>query len=438
MTARKAQAAAAATGGRARGAHIDPPEPGLTPKEIVARAEALVPRLVERQAETERLTYYPEVTHREFLEAGFYRILVPRRYGGYEFDYTTYVRVVIALARGCPSTAWCFCLAGGHALQVASLFSEQAQEELFDEGDFRCAAVAAPAGMAKRTEDGGWELNSTHPYSSGAPYSTHYMGQTFTPGPDPQGPPGPILLFIAPRDRWTMLDDWGDTLGLRGSGSHSVRFEGARIPAHYALENAWLVDTDVSNGTPGLRLHGNPMYAGRTLSFFQMELAAVMVGALKGAIDEYESVLRRRKTQRPPIVYRYLDPDYQRWFGLAIGRAAAAEAMLLSCADQYMALCNRIVETGEPFTREDDLRLNIVAREALTMAWDVMQGLVFKTAGSSLARAGQRMERIFRDMAMGWGHFGTAIGDWAGRELAREHLGLAHEPPPRPDQVHSV
>jgi 3-hydroxy-9,10-secoandrosta-1,3,5(10)-triene-9,17-dione monooxygenase len=432
MTARRAEVASAAGTPR-----IDPPELDLTPKEIIARAEALAPRLVERQAETEQLTYYPEVTHREFLEAGFYRILVPRRYGGYEFDYPTYVRVVVALARGCPSTAWCFCLAGGHALQVGSLFSEQAQAELFGTGDFRCAAVAAPAGMATRTEDG-WELNSTHPYSSGAPYSTHYMGQTFTPGPAPEGPPGPILLFVAPRSQWTILDDWGDTLGLRGSGSHSVRFEGARIPAHFAIENAWMVDTDVSGGTPGLRLHGNPMYAGRTLSFFQMELASVMVGALKGAIDEYEDVLRRRKTQRPPIVFRYLDPDYQRWFGLAMGRAAAAEAMLLSCADQYMEMCHRAVETGQPFTREDDLRLNIVAREALAMSWDVMQGLVFKTAGSSLARAGQRMERIFRDMAMGWGHFGTVVGDWAGRELAREHLGLMQEGPPRPDQVHSI
>ena len=37
-------------------------------------------------------------------------------------------------------------------------------------------------------------------------------------------------------------------------------------------------------------------------------------------------------------------------------------------------------------------------------------------------------------MAMGWSHFTNVIGDWAARELAREHLGLAAEPPARPDQ----
>jgi 3-hydroxy-9,10-secoandrosta-1,3,5(10)-triene-9,17-dione monooxygenase len=399
---------------------------------MVARARALRPLLVERQAETEKLTYYPQDVHEEFLRAGFYRLLVPRRYGGYEFDLPTFLRVVIELAAGCPSSAWCLCLAAGHALQTGALFEERAQAELFGDGDFRCAAVAAPAGKATRVK-GGWELNSTHAYSSGAPYSTHFMGQTFVDPASPDAAPA-VLLFVAPRDTWTMLDDWGDTLGLKGSGSHSVRLEGASIPDRYALENTWLVDTDVSNGTPGSRLHGNPMYAGRTLSFFQSELASIMVGAAKGALEAYESTLRTRKTQRPPIVERYLDPDYQRWFGRALGLVAAAEAMLIQCAEQYMELCARGADNGEPFSREDDLRLNIVAREALTMAWNAMQGEIFRTAGTSLTRSGQRLERIFRDMSMGWGHFGTIVGDWAARELAREHLGVAPAAPPKPDR----
>jgi 3-hydroxy-9,10-secoandrosta-1,3,5(10)-triene-9,17-dione monooxygenase len=402
-----------------------------TPAELIARAEAMRPRLVELQAETEQRTYYSQETHEAFREAGFYRMLVPRRFGGFECDLPTFWRVVMAIARGCPSTAWCLCLAAGHALQVGSLFEEQAQTELFGDGHFLCPAVAAPAGQATPADDGGWILNSTHPYSSGAPYSTHYMGQTFAPRTG-DGPP-PILLFIAPRDSWTMLDDWGDTLGLKGSGSHSVRFENAHIPAHYALENTWMVDTDVSGGTPGYRLHGNPMYAGRTLAFFQGELAAIMVGAARGALDEYEEILRARKTQRPPIVSRHEDPDYQRWFGLAMGRIATAEAALIQVAEQWMDLCRTGAETGVQFSRKDDLRLNIIAREALTLAWDAMQGQIFRTAGTGAARNGLRIERVFRDMAMGWGHFGTIVGDWAARELAREHLGLIVAVP-RPDR----
>lgn len=407
-----------------------------TVEELIARADELRPRLIEEQAETERRTYYSQEMHEAFVEAGFYRMLVPKRYGGFELDLGSFWRVIIALARGCPSSAWCLCLAAGHALQTGELFEEEVQAELFGDGTFLCPAVAAPAGRARKVE-GGWELTSTHAYSSGAPYATHYMGQTFAAGEDPDGPPGPILLFVAPREDWTMLDDWGDTLGLKGSGSHSVRFEQAFIPDRFVLENTWMVDTNVEGGTPGARIHGNPMYAGRTLAFFEGELAAIMIGAAKGALDEYEDILRTRLTQRPPIVPRFEDPDYQRWYGLAVGKVATAEAALIECAAQWHELCRRSVEDGIPFTREDDLRLNMVAREALTLSWDAMQGEIYKTAGSSAARAGQRMERIFRDMAIGWGHFGQIVRDWTAREWAREHFGLVAEVT-KPDRVHQV
>ncbi len=409
----------------------------MTTAELIARADELRPLLVERQAETEQRTYYSEETHQAFRDAGFYKILVPKRYGGFELDLGSFWRVIIAVARGCPSSAWCLCLAAGHALQTAALFEEDVQAELFgDDGYYLCPAVAAPSGSAKRVE-GGWELTSTHAYSSGAPYATHYMGQTFAAGAEPGGSPGALLLFVAPRDSWTMLDDWGDLLGLKGSGSHSVRFENAFIPERFVLENTWLVDTNVAGGTPGSRLHGNPMYAGRTLAFFQGELASIMIGAAKGALDEYEELLRTRRTQRPPIVTRFEDPDYQRWYGLATGKVATAEAALVQVAQQWHELCRRSVEDGIPFTREEDLRLNMIAREALTLAWDAMEGQIFRTAGSSAARSGERIERVFRDMSIGWGHFGTIVGDWAAREWAREHFGLV-EQVLKPDRVHQV
>jgi 3-hydroxy-9,10-secoandrosta-1,3,5(10)-triene-9,17-dione monooxygenase len=321
-----------------------------TVEELLARADELRPRLVELQAETEERTYYPQEIHEAFLESRFYDVLVPKRYGGLELDLGSFWRIGMAIARGCPSTAWCLCLPAGHALQTGMLFEEEVQAELFGEF-FLCPAVAAPAGSAKRV-DGGWELTSTHPYSSGAPYATHYMGQTFAAPEEDGGRPGRLLLFVAPRESWTMLDDWGDTLGLRGSGSHSVRFEQAFIPERFVLENTWLVDTNVSGGTPGVRIHGNPMYAGRTLAYFEGSLAAIMIGAAKGALDEYEEILRTRKTQRPPIVTRIEDPDYQRWFGLAAGKVAAAEAVLLNIADQWHAACRRSIVDDVPFTRE--------------------------------------------------------------------------------------
>ena len=60
---------------------------------------------------------------------------------------------------------------------------------------------------------------------------------------------------------------------------------------------------------------------------------------------------------------------------------------------------------------------------------------IFRTAGSSAARAGQRIERIFRDMSIGWGHFGQIVRDWTAREWSREHFGLV-EDVLKPDRLH--
>ena len=405
-----------------------------TAAELVARAASLRPELARRAAETEQRTYYSEELHGMLLDAGLYRMLVPARFGGSEADLTSFLRVVMELAAGDMSAAWCFCLASAHAVQVATIFEEQAQIEVFGDGDFRAPAVAAPAGVATRTDDG-WEISGTWAYCSGAPYATHYVGQTFEAPAQPGGPPGQILLFVVPRSQWTMLDDWGDTLGLRGSGSHSIRIDGARVPAHLVLEGRWLVDTDTTDA-PGLRLHGNPLYAGRTLGVFQAELGALAVGGVRGALEEYEALIRARKTQRPPIVARFLDPDYQRWYGAAIGRVAAAEALIVQVGKQWTALTQRVASEGRRFTRADDLRLNAVAREALTLGWTAMQEDLFRTAGTSAARNGERMERIFRDVSMDWGHFGNLVRDWSWRELARERLGIAGAVALKPDRPH--
>jgi 3-hydroxy-9,10-secoandrosta-1,3,5(10)-triene-9,17-dione monooxygenase len=396
-------------------------------QELVERAIALRPALVERQAETEERTYPSQEIHEQFEAAGFYRMYIPKRYGGLEVDVATYMRVVLELARGCPSSAWCMCLAANHALQIGSWFGEHAQDEIFGDGDFRCASVAAPIGPATRTADG-WELNGQVAYASGAPYSTHYMGQALMPDGDGAAGPQAMLLFVAPRSEWTMLDDWGDTLGLRGSGSHSVRFEGGRIPAHWALENTFMVDVDVSAGTAGVRLHGNPLYAGRAIGPFTMSLAALFIGAAYNALDQLEADLRSKPAPMPPFHPRMYDPDYQHTFGAAMARLGLCEAALMDCARQHMELCRLAAEEGREFSYADDTRLGCIAREVYIQAWETMERDIWRPAGSSAAKAGQRMERMFRDLAMSAGHRNTVLRHWAFRELACERLGIPRAP----------
>ncbi|GII62804.1 putative hydroxylase [Sphaerisporangium krabiense] len=396
-----------------------PPEPGLTPEEIIARAEAIAPTLVARQAETEARTYYAQDTHELFAEAGLYRILVPKRYGGYEFGVDTFFRVVMTLARGCPSTGWMYCLGAAHALAVATLFGERAQDEIFD-GDFICPATIMPSGTAERTEDGDWIINGTWAYCSGSPYATHFVGHTLV-APEEGAEPVP-MLFIVPSSQFRRLDDWGGQLGLKGSGSHSIKIENARIPDHFTIKSH-ISQFDVSGGTPGLTLHGNPQYGGGPLSIMILESAVLAAGIAHGALDAYEDLMRARTTSFPPITGRTENPDFQFWYGQAAGMLATAEAAVLNALQQWKDACAR---GPEAFTPELELRIAGIGREVVRLSWDAVQRYLFPTAGSSSVRVGERVERVWRDLSTMHSHAGVAIylNGLAPREYAMARFGI--------------
>ncbi|MCX5337217.1 acyl-CoA dehydrogenase family protein [Streptomyces sp. NBC_00140] len=402
---------------------IAAPEPALTGAELIERAVRLRPVLLERQAETERLTHYPKSTHDDFLRAGFYRMLQPRRYGGYEVGLPVFYRVVTEVARGCPSTGWALSLTSAHVLQVAGFFEERAQDEIFGtDGDFRAASTVAPVGVARSDGEGHVVLDGTWPYSSGAPYSTHYVGQTLSAG----DPPGPPVLFVAPRSVWTVLDDWHGVLGLRGSGSNSVHMDQARIPAYLTCA-ASLVDLPCEGGSVGSALHGNPMYAHRAPSFYHGELAAVMIGTGYAAADEYARILRARPLILEPDRTRAELHDYQRHLGEALGLIRTAEAALQHTAVDWTETCRRNVAGEAPFTVAEDNRLALMFLNAGRMAWDAFQNILFRTAGSRHARDGERMQRYFRDAATYWTHVGPSMAEPLFRRVGCDRLGLPSE-----------
>lgn len=391
------------------------PGPGTrTAAEVVAAAAALAPGLRERQEETEKRTYYAEDTHAAFDEAGLYRILTPRRYGGLELGLGTFMEVVLTLTRACPSTGWMYCLGHAHAHAAATLLPAGTQERLFAGGRLICPATVGPSGTAARVP-GGWRLDGVWPYCSGSPYATHVMGHTLVEGPDGPAP----MLFVAPREIWTRLDDWGSTLGLRGSGSHSVEIHGV-VPEDHTLPTH-LSMADLSGGAPGAELHG-AFYAGGLMSFMVLEDAVLAVGMARAALDEYEELMRTRSTIFPPIGPRTADPDFQRRYGEAAGLVGAAEAAFRHTVGRWEELA-----AGPGLSGEEELRIATVCREIVRLAWTAVEGHLVPTAGSSAVRAGARMERIWRDMSMLHGHAGVAVflSGIAQREYARARFGAA-------------
>jgi 3-hydroxy-9,10-secoandrosta-1,3,5(10)-triene-9,17-dione monooxygenase len=391
---------------------------GALSTRAIATAEAIAPTLVERQAETEELTYYPEDVHAEFRKAGLYRILVPRRYGGHELGIETFMRVVLTLTRACPSTGWMYCLGQAHAHAVATLFGKRAQDELFAVGDFICPATVVPSGTAERA-DGGWVLNGVWNYCSGAPYATHFMGHALVPSGTGE-PPKP-MLFVAPRSIWKRLDDWGSSLGLKGSGSHSIEISEGFVPDHLTLDGHLSRVTAV--GTPGIDLHGNPEYGGGAFSVMILEDAVLALGMAQGALDAYEKLMSDRTAPFAEGVGRTEDPDYQLWYGEAAAMIATAEAAFFNVVQQWRDAC---AEGPSAFTTERELRMALIGREVVELCWKAVERRLFPTAGSSSVRRGQRIERVWRDLSMLHSHAGVAVflNTIAKREYTKARFGV--------------
>ncbi len=375
------------------------PEPGLTPEKLIARAVALRPLLHEQQEENDRRGYYSEAVHQELLRGGFYRILQPKMFGGYEFGLETYVRVVMELSHGHPASGWCFTLAASHGLVLAAHWPERAQRELFGpDGDFRCAMTAGPAGTYKRVE-GGYVTSGVHAFASGIPVSTHFMGAgvLHKDGGAPQ-----TVYFVVPREQFSIVPDWGGELGMgmQGSGSNSVKLTEVFIPDHhFAPANVMLSSEHLPEGTHGTRLHGNPMYLGVLAGWFSCEFGGIFTGTARAAIDEFELLLRTKPQTFNPQLTRAHDPNLQITLGEAVTRADAAEALTLAATRLQIDLCERWAREGKPITARDTLRVWSISREGCRAACDAVE-MLFRAAGASVSKRGQRLQRYFRDVQM--------------------------------------
>lgn len=167
---------------------IPPPEPDLTPQEMLRRAEVLRPMLRERQAMCEEIGRLPEETNQDFLKAGFYRILQPRRFGGYEFDLRDFFRVMAEVSRGCPESGWVLALTAGHPAALLVGFEEQAQREVYGAtGDVRAPGVAVPSGVAIAVPSG-YSIKGAWDYCSGCDIATHFLGGVMIIDPQSQAP----------------------------------------------------------------------------------------------------------------------------------------------------------------------------------------------------------------------------------------------------------
>jgi len=370
---------------------IAPPEPDLTPREMIRRAEALRPVLRERQARCEELGRLPEETNQAFLDAGFYRILQPRRFGGYEFTVPDFIRIMIEVSRGCTESGWVLALTAGHLAAFIAGFPEQAQREVYGEtGDCRAPGIALPGGVATEVE-GGYRVKGAWDYASGCDVATHLLGAMMLTDPVTNKPLH-YVYGLFDRQDFRIVDNW-NMMGMQGTGSRRAVVEEMTLPPHRVLKFAD-AQMQALYEQPGRALHANPMYHAPVLPLLFCELTSVAVGCARGALDIYEQILRERQAPLPPFAPRTEMAEFQHHFGHAQGLIDTAEAALLQLGEMYMEMGRK-----RSSTPEGGRRFQRISQQCVEMAWDAVD-LMFRTGGSSAAKKPSPLARSFRNLAV--------------------------------------
>jgi 3-hydroxy-9,10-secoandrosta-1,3,5(10)-triene-9,17-dione monooxygenase len=87
--------------------------------EMIRKAEDLIPVLKKRSESANIDRRIPKETIQDMKDAGFFKILQPKQYGGHELDPHTFSEVQLRIAQGCMSTAWVLGVVGIHPFQLA-------------------------------------------------------------------------------------------------------------------------------------------------------------------------------------------------------------------------------------------------------------------------------------------------------------------------------
>ncbi|MDA0654446.1 MAG: flavin-dependent monooxygenase [Proteobacteria bacterium] len=196
--------------------------------DAVAAADALVPALQARAAETEAARSVPAQNIAALRSAGLTRMGQPRHLGGSELPLDQSVEAVSRLARGCASTAWVCGVYNDHAITIG-MFDPRAAEDIWgDNPDALVSAGFTPSGTVERT-DGGWQLSGTWGWSSGCDHADWLMVVTLLPKFGGDGVDAAFCLV--PRGDVRIDDNW-QVMGLAGTGSKNLIIEDAFVPDH--------------------------------------------------------------------------------------------------------------------------------------------------------------------------------------------------------------
>ena len=372
---------------------------------VLEAVRALVPSIRAGRDAIERERRLPADLVRAMVDAGLFRLYVPRALDGLEVDPATCMRAVETVAAADGAAGWNLMIGTTYGV-FAAFLPEDAARAIYADPAAVVAGALMPTGRAV-AEDGGYRLGGRWSFASGIAHATWRLaGCTVYDGDAPRaglsGEPERRLAFF-PAAAGEVLDTW-HVGGLRGTGSQDYTAADLFVPEAY---------TFATGGTPR---QSGPLYRFPVAALLDGPLVCVPLGIARAAID----TLVELAGAKTPSGARSL----LRERAVVQAAVARAEALLRSArAFLYDTTAEvwEIVCAGGEASLEQQALLRLARAHAASAAVQAVD-LMDEAAGTSALYERSPLERCFRDVHAAAKHVAIAASNF--ETCGRVLLGL--------------
>jgi alkylation response protein AidB-like acyl-CoA dehydrogenase len=333
-------------------------------------------------------------------------LFVPAKFGGYEVDPITFVKIIEEISAVDGSAGWVVsvCAVGG---LFAGFLREDAAEKIYgDNADTVVAGGINPTGRAV-ADDTGFTVAGRWAFGSGVRHADWVYGNCVVYDGeqmrlDSTGKPITRLMLF-PVKACAIYDTW-QVGGLRGTGSHDFGVKDLFVPAELSV----------------MAFAGKPSQPGNLFKFpfslFAVLVAAVPLGIARGAIL---ALVELAKAKKPTGASSLLCERQS-------AQIAVARAKALLCSGRAF-LFEALREMGHEIDAygeagmECRAALRLACTQAAINAGQAVD-LMFEAGGATSVYTSSSLERCFRDVHVAMQH--VAVSSTSLELAGRVILGL--------------
>ncbi len=348
--------------------------------EFVTRARALRDDIIGARAEMDDARRLPDAVAAKLAGAGFFRLCVPKVYGGAEASVLDTIAALETLAEADASAAWVAMIGATTGAMAAYLDADTARE-IYGGAGAIVTGVYAPMGKASLDGDA-YRVSGQWKWNSGG-QNSHWLGggclvmEGGKPRMIAEGVPDARMVLFPARDA-RFIDTW-HTSGLRGTGSGDMGVSDLRVPAARSVS--------LTADKPKIDA---PLYKFPVFGLLAVGIAAVASGNATAALAEFKAVAAGKKMPNGRLLSER--SATQALYASACADLGAARAYLHS----EVGAAWREAEMGAEISLETRARVRLAATHLTRMAAEIVRR-VQDFAGGSAVFSADPLQRRLRD-----------------------------------------